>query len=188
MNPFEGFDLPYESGESFSNAPMAWLKGVLSRKYHSRARGNKLMSVEITSPDFQKLMKKLGKKSRGRPSSKPVDFVIYNTASRPPTEKEEEQGFSDIFYAKFWEYGYTAQSGRWVQGYRIFARTRDILKKMIIEEYRQMPSKYTRQDVHDAFERAVDRYINQIIIPMTPVDSGLSKDSWHSKSRDELGE
>jgi hypothetical protein len=192
MNIFDKFDLPNQTGERFTNAPLIKATGSLNKaakKYHKKARGSNVMSVQVNSPDFKHLMKQLGKKSKGRPSSKPIEFAIYNDVSRPATPKEQGEGFDEIYYAKFWEYGWTSPAGNYIAGHRLFARTTNILKRIILEELKKSPSLFVRDDIYDAFDRACYRYINEVLIPESPRSQRKSKkrfkDSWNHKGSDD---
>ena len=165
-------------GERFIDAPLPFHDESIPKKFHQRGKKRKLMSITATSPDFKKLMNKLGKKSKGRPSSKPIDFVVYNDASRKATKKESAQGIEAIHYAKFVEYGFTDRAGVWHEGQRLYAKTRNQFKRILIEEYKSMPGRYTRDDIYKAFENAVQRYID-VLVEVTPVYTGEMKGSWN---------
>lgn len=165
------------SDEVYMNMPLPFSPDSLSKQFHKRAKKKGLMSISATSPGFKKLVKKFGKTSKGRPSSKPIDFVVYNDASRPATANEKSQGINEIYYPKFVEYGFTDRAGNWHDGHRLYAKTRDQFRQMLVEEYRKLPSKFVRDDIYIAFENAVKRYL-KLLEEVTPVDSGLMKKSW----------
>lgn len=192
-NPFmisqEGMN---SNEEPLINAPLPYMTGKMQHDFHKRAKSKSLMSVTATSPDFKKLMKKFGKSSKGRPSAKPIEFVIYNDASRAAGASDNEKGFNDrIYYPKFVEYGYTKKDGTWVDGQRLYAKTRDQFRQFLIQEYRAMPSRYTRQDIKNAFGRAVERY-KTVLESVTPLgvkwnnqkNDPHMKDMWKSESND----
>lgn len=167
--------------ENFVNAQLSFFNGYIPEKWHrSQKKPKSLMSAHIESPDFQKLMNKMGKSLRKNASTKPVDYMIYNDASRKPTPKEEEMGISEIFYAKFQEYGWTDRAGNWHDGLRLYAKTKHIFKKLLIEEYKKMPDKFGRSNVKQAMENACDRYI-QVLRSMTPIDTGEMERRWNKK-------
>lgn len=183
------FDGLSQEGERFTNAPLIKAAGKLDKarkKYHHKAGSHKSMSVQVSSPDFKKLINSLGKKSKGRPSSDPVEFAIYNDASRPATEKEQSEGFDKIYYAKFWEYGFTSPAGKYIAGHRLFAKTQKRFVKILKEEYLKMPNLFVRENIEEAFDKACYRYINEVLIPQSPTGkTGKMKDSWWWKSKDQ---
>lgn len=172
---------PNDRTENFVNAQLSFFNGYIPEKWHrSQKKPKSLMSAHIESPGFKKLMNKMGKSLRKNASTKPVDFMIYNDASRKPTESEEALGIDKIFYAKFQEYGWTDRGGNWHDGLRLYAKTAHIFKKMLAEEYKKMPDKFGRENVRKALETACDRYIN-LLSSMTPVDTTKMRDSWGKK-------
>lgn len=201
-NAFEGTGLPNgETSGGKLNAPLAFLGQNPGKAYHGSARGKKLFTATVTSPDFTELMAKIGGMTGVDLSNEPIEIIIYNDAKREPTPGEEKRGDNaPTFYAKFIEYGFTWHGhydqntgewipgdGSWKEGLRIFAQFRKQIKRDLIRNYKRMAlggrmGFFNRETVREAMietaENAIDWFAEK-----TPEDTGNMKESWNWTER-----
>lgn len=202
-NAFEGTGI----GKDFSvtsggklNGPLGYLGQNPGKAYHGSARGKKLFTATVTSPDFTELMAKIGGMTGVDLSNEPIEIIIYNDAKREPTPGEEKRGDGPTYYAKFIEYGFTwwghfnqhtgdwiPGNGEWKEGLRLFAKVRKRIKRELIKNYKRMAlggkmGFFNRETVHDALARTAETTIDWLT-ELTPEDTGQMKESWNWTER-----
>ncbi len=184
VSPFDKAGLPNYKDEKGWNAPLPFtampMPGAIA--FHGGESGKAIvvkprssMKIDFLSPEFIQQMKNLGKVPAGRPT-KPIEFMIYNDASRPPHKTETEEQF----YAKYVEYGFHYQEDgaiRFKEGIHLWNQVRKYLQRRLTAHYTAMPRKYTRNSVTMAMREAIEETTLKLI-SITPVDTNLMKNSW----------
>lgn len=182
VSPFDNFGLPNNTTDKgHINAPLPFLPIPLPAAFHGGKSGNKAvvraknaLEINLADPVFIAKLKSLGKVPAGK-STRPIQFMIYNDASRPPHETED----SEVFYAKFVEYGFNVngEAPYFHEGLHLWMQVRKFLARKLVSNYKKMPRRYTRNSVVMAMRDAVEETVLKLM-SLTPVDTNLMKNSW----------
>lgn len=183
---FDKYDLPSNegvsgSGKGYINAPLGYFDKKPPKEYHSGAKGTSMFDFKMSSPNFKKLQKKLGLKTTGRRSKRNFQLLIYNDASRDPTDGEMARGQTQpVFYAKFIEYGFMWYNNYWVPGIRLFEKNRRNFVKIVQRNMQKQPGFFTIAKLGDSLEKS-GAEIAETLAEQSPVDTGTLQDAWSYK-------
>jgi len=185
VSPFDKAGLPNYKDEKGWNAPLPFTAMPMpgATAFHGGESGKAIvikprssLKIDFLSPEFIQQMEKLGKTPMKRMSTKPIEFMIYNDASRPPHETETEEQF----YAKYVEYGFHYKEDgqiRFKEGIHLWNQVRKYLKRRLVTHYKAMSKVYNRKSVTMAMREAIEETTLKLI-SITPVDTNLMKNSW----------
>lgn len=189
VSPFDKTGLPNYKNEKGWNAPLPFMAMPLpgATEFHGgdTTNGKKKtivvkpksnLKLDFLSDSFINQMEKLGKTPSKRMNTRPIEWIIYNDASRPPHETETEEQF----YAKYVEYGYTVHTkdgDYFKEGLHLWNQVRKYLRRRLVYHYKNMPKIYTRRSVTMAMREAIEETTLKLM-SITPVDTNLMKNSW----------
>lgn len=160
-----------KSGQTVYNAPLSYSDFNAPSGYHNKSSKKQTFEIKVDKTFKNFIKGKFGKTLVGRINSTPISGEIINTASR------EDEDMGEVYYAKFVEYGYTDRGGNFHEGQRLWRKSRKTIQRNLLAYYKQMPDKFTREDVKEALKKTIISSLG-ILESITPVKSGLMSKSW----------